>query len=50
AWLDPRHEDPDQLRTLLTPPAGGHLNARPVPTTVNDVRNNGPQLLEEIAP
>ncbi|MCT7356686.1 SOS response-associated peptidase [Streptomyces sp. 15-116A] len=48
AWLDPRHQDPDALRNLLTSPAGGHLNARPVSTAVNDVRNNGPELLEEV--
>ncbi|NGO11876.1 SOS response-associated peptidase [Streptomyces sp. HC44] len=47
AWLDPRHQDPDRLRKLLTPPAGGNLNARPVSMAVNNVRNNGPQLLDE---
>ncbi|MEV6057514.1 SOS response-associated peptidase [Streptomyces sp. NPDC052107] len=47
AWLDPRHQDPDDLRALLDQPAGGHLNARPVSMAVNNVRNNGPQLLEE---
>ncbi|MGW1171234.1 SOS response-associated peptidase [Streptomyces sp. NPDC002550] len=48
-WLDPRHQDPDDLRALLDQPAGGHLDARPVSTAVNNVRNNGPQLLEETA-
>ncbi|MFD8393728.1 SOS response-associated peptidase [Streptomyces sp. NPDC059680] len=48
-WLDPRHQDPDDLRSLLDQPAGGHLDARPVSTAVNNVRNNGPQLLEEVA-
>ncbi|WP_314174967.1 SOS response-associated peptidase [Streptomyces winkii] len=46
AWLDPAHEDPDELRALLTSPSGGHLNARAVSTAVNNVRNNGPELLE----
>ncbi|OEV28256.1 hypothetical protein AN219_21055 [Streptomyces nanshensis] len=46
AWLDPAHEDPDELRALLTSPAGGHLDARAVSTAVNNVRNNGPELLE----
>lgn len=50
AWLDPRHQEPGRLRALLSPPAGGHLNARPVSTAVNDVRSNSPQLLEEIDP
>lgn len=47
AWLDPAHEDPGELRALLTAPAAGHLAARAVSTAVNDVRNNGPHLLTE---
>ncbi|WP_329403821.1 SOS response-associated peptidase [Streptomyces melanogenes] len=50
AWLDPHHQDPDELRALLTQPADGHLDARPVAPAVNNVRNNGPELLEESAP
>ncbi|WP_112468823.1 SOS response-associated peptidase [Streptomyces triticisoli] len=50
AWLDPRHQDPDELRELLSPPADGHLGARPVSPAVNNVRNNGPALLEETPP
>lgn len=49
AWLDPAHQDPDELRALLGQPAGGHLDARPVSTAVNDVRNNGPQLLDPVS-
>ncbi|MFR0357436.1 SOS response-associated peptidase [Streptomyces sediminimaris] len=49
AWLDPGHQDPGELRNLLDRPAGGHLDARPVSTAVNNVRNNGPQLLAELA-
>ncbi|MFH8568203.1 SOS response-associated peptidase [Streptomyces sp. NPDC017993] len=48
AWLDPAHEDAGELRALLTAPAAGHLDARAVPTTVNNVRNNGPHLLDEV--
>ncbi|MEU4085828.1 SOS response-associated peptidase [Streptomyces aureus] len=48
AWLDPGHQDADELRALLDQPAGGHLDARPVSTAVNNVRNNGPQLLDEL--
>ncbi|GAA4934593.1 SOS response-associated peptidase [Streptomyces coeruleoprunus] len=48
-WLDPHHEDPDDLRALLTQPADGHLDARPVSPAVNNVRNNGPELLDELA-
>jgi putative SOS response-associated peptidase YedK len=50
AWLDPRHGDPGELRALLTQPAGGQLDARPVSTAVNDVRADGPHLLGEISP
>jgi putative SOS response-associated peptidase YedK len=46
-WLDPEHE-PDTLRDLLVPAAPGLLEAYPVSTTVNNVRNNGPQLLEPL--
>ncbi|MFD8767054.1 SOS response-associated peptidase family protein, partial [Streptomyces mirabilis] len=50
SWLDPHHQDPDELRALLTQPADGHLDARPVSTAVNNVRNNGPQLLDAFTP
>ncbi|MFF5255939.1 SOS response-associated peptidase [Streptomyces leeuwenhoekii] len=50
AWLDPRHADPGELRALLTRPADGRLEARPVSTAVNDVRADGPHLLEETDP
>ncbi|MFD3545873.1 SOS response-associated peptidase [Streptomyces sp. NPDC058655] len=47
AWLDPTHQDPDELRALLGTPAGGRLNARAVSTAVNNVRNDGPELLHD---
>lgn len=50
SWLDPHHQDPDELRALLTQPADGHLDAWPVSTAVNNVRNNGPQLLDASTP
>ena len=46
--LDPDRRATDDLRALLTPPADGHLAARPVSPAVNSVRNNGPQLLDEV--
>ncbi|GEK01249.1 SOS response-associated peptidase [Streptomyces sp. 1-11] len=48
AWLDPAQQDQEDLRTLLGRPAGGHLDALPVSTAVNNVRNNGPRLLDPI--
>ncbi|MDO0925911.1 SOS response-associated peptidase [Streptomyces sp. TG1A-8] len=50
AWLDPHHDDPVGLRALLGRPADGRLNVRPVSTAVNNVRNNGPRLVEEATP
>ncbi|MFF9477967.1 SOS response-associated peptidase [Streptomyces sp. NPDC014733] len=46
-WLDPAHQDPGELRALLAAPAAGHLDARAVSTAVNNVRNNGPHLLDQ---
>ncbi|PWI44840.1 SOS response-associated peptidase [Streptomyces sp. ICBB 8177] len=48
AWLDPARQDPEELRELLTPPAGGRLDAQAVTTAVNNVRNNGPELLTAV--
>jgi putative SOS response-associated peptidase YedK len=47
AWLDPDVEEVDEL--LATPPPAdlvAALELRPVSTKVNNVRNNGPDLLE----
>jgi putative SOS response-associated peptidase YedK len=48
AWLDPSLSDPDSLRDLLVPAAPGRLEAYPVSTMVNNVRNNGPELVEPL--
>jgi putative SOS response-associated peptidase YedK len=48
AWLDPAQDDPETLRSLLVPAAPGRLEAYPVSTAVNNVRNNGPELLEPL--
>jgi len=48
AWLDPTATDPDALKELLVPAAPGRLQAYPVSTAVNSVRNNGPELLEPL--
>jgi len=50
AWLDPGTSDPDELLGLLVPAAPGRLEAYPVSTQVNNVRNNGPELLDALAP
>lgn len=50
AWLDPTVDDVDLLRGLLVPAAPGRLEAYPVSTEVNSVKNNGPQLVEPLPP
>lgn len=45
-WLDPSGFDP---ASLLLPAAAAGLEAFPVSTLVNNVRNNGPELLQPIA-
>ena len=45
-WLDPARDDPEELTSLLVPAAPGRLAAYPVSTEVNNVRNNGPHLVE----
>ena len=44
-WLDPERE-PDRLRGLLRPYEAGELEVREVGESVNDVREDGPHLLE----
>ncbi|MFJ8787804.1 SOS response-associated peptidase [Streptomyces sp. NPDC102462] len=48
AWLDPHHDDPAELRALLTRPADGDLDARPVSSAVNNTRNNDAHLLDAV--
>jgi putative SOS response-associated peptidase YedK len=50
AWLDPDRTDPAQVRELLVPAAPGRLEAYPVSTAVNNVRVNGPHLVEPLPP
>ncbi|HET7689419.1 MAG TPA: SOS response-associated peptidase [Nocardioidaceae bacterium] len=47
-WLDPSPKEKDALLGLLVPAAPGLLEAYPVSTAVNNVRNNGPELLEPL--
>ena len=46
-WLDP--STPMSPGSLLVPASDGGLVITPVSTLVNDVRNNGPQLLEPVS-
>lgn len=48
-WLDPEITDVDDLAALLVPAAPGRLDAYPVSTVVNSVRNDGPDLIRPLA-
>lgn len=47
-WLDPAPPDPGELQGLLVPARDGSLEAYPVSRAVNDVRNDGPGLIEPV--
>jgi putative SOS response-associated peptidase YedK len=46
-WMNPRDGDPLALKRILIPAAEDLLEMRPVSPLVNDVRNEGPELLAE---
>ncbi len=48
-WLDPAHGAEEAAR-LLVPAFDGGLEAYPVSTLVNSVRNNGPELIDPLPP
>lgn len=48
SWLDPEQTDPDVAHQLMAPPEPGSLEIYPVSKDVNNVRNNGPELLEPL--
>ena len=48
AWLDPGRSGVEELTPLLVPAAPGRLEAYPVGTAVNNVRNNGAELLDPL--
>jgi putative SOS response-associated peptidase YedK len=48
AWLDPAATDTDEVRGLLAPAMTGRMEAFPVSVAVNNVRNNGPSLIEPL--
>ena len=47
-WLDPEEHDVDALAKLLVPAPGSLLEAYPVSTSVNNARNNGPELARAV--
>ena len=49
-WLDRDNHDIDALGKLLVPAPSRLIRLHPVSTEVNNVRNNGPHLIEEADP
>jgi len=47
-WLDPGNTDASDLQALLAPAVSTGLASYPVSTAVNSVRNNGPELIDEV--
>ncbi len=47
-WIDPEIADVAELHGLLVPAPEGVLMTHPVSTLVNNVRNNGPELIAPI--
>jgi putative SOS response-associated peptidase YedK len=47
-WLDPSPRDPADLRALLEPSEDIALSAHPVSKLVNNVRNDGPSLVDRV--
>ncbi|MGD0741776.1 MAG: SOS response-associated peptidase [Acidimicrobiales bacterium] len=50
AWLDPAVAERDELEAMLHPSPAGTLAVRAVSPRVGSVRNNGADLIEEMAP
>ncbi len=47
-WLDPEHQQVDELQRLLVPAPDALLSAYPVSDSVNSVKNNDPSLIERV--
>jgi putative SOS response-associated peptidase YedK len=47
-WLDPANEDIAALSSLLVPYPADQMRAYPISTLVNNVRNDGPELIRPI--
>ncbi len=50
AWLDRDNHDIEGLQTFLVPAPAQLIRLHPVSTAVNNVRNNGPELIDEAEP
>ena len=50
AWLDPTNDDLETLGKLLVPAPSELITIQPVSTAVNNVRNDGPELIDPAEP
>ena len=48
-WLDPRNQNVGRLDRLLTSEGAGEMVAYRVSRLVSNARNQGPQLIEQVA-
>jgi putative SOS response-associated peptidase YedK len=49
-WLDPENEDVTRLQKLLVPAPAKDFEVYEISTRVNNVRNDGPELIEPVGP
>jgi putative SOS response-associated peptidase YedK len=47
-WLDPENDDINRLQKLLVPAPAREFGAYEITTRVNNVRNDGPALIEPV--
>ena len=47
-WLDPELRDPAEIGRMLAPYPADEMKAYPISTRVNDVRNDGPELVQPV--
>jgi putative SOS response-associated peptidase YedK len=47
-WLDPENQDVTRLQKLLVPAPAKEFEAYEISTLVNNVRHEGPELIEPI--
>ena len=48
-WLNPANQDTGELKEYLLPYDPKLMEAYPVSTLVNSVRNQGPKFIDEVA-
>ena len=48
AWIDPANDDTDALKKMLVPYPAEEMRAYPISLKVNNVKNDGPELIEPV--